>query len=117
MVSVWVVPRPPQPSSPTRTAELACAPRTVCGFRSVKAAVPAAPVRNVRRPIFSLFIAFSPSANQFLQVFLGGQNVLGLLRALNLALNRQRVLIANLLQVRDDHLEIHLALPDRNLAA
>src|SRR6266850_15760 len=43
-------PRPPQPRSPRRTAELAIAPRTSCGLRIITPA-PAAVPRNWRRPI------------------------------------------------------------------
>ncbi len=49
--SVTAVPRPPQPSTPRRTAELACVPKTVLGFRMVKPAVAAAATpTNSRRP-------------------------------------------------------------------
>src|SRR5258708_38633371 len=114
IVSTWLPPRPPQPSSPTRTAELACMPRTSWGFRIVNAA--AAP-RNPRRPIVSSLITLPPSGNQFFKVSFRRENVLGLLRSFDLALDRQRVLIADLLQQGDQHREVHLALTDRNLAA
>ncbi len=54
--SVTAVPRPPQPSTPRRTAELACVPKTVLGFRMVKPAVAAAAMpTNSRRPTLVFF--------------------------------------------------------------
>src|ERR1035438_9511201 len=114
-VSRCVVPRPPQPSNPTRTAELACMPRTTCGFRMVNAAAPVAAVRKLRRPMSSLFITLSPSANQFFQVRLRREYVLGLLRATNFALNCNRVPITGLLQQADQHGKVYFTLANLNL--
>src|SRR3984893_949831 len=116
IVSRCVVPRPPQPNNPTRTAELACMPRTSCGFRMVNAAAPVA-VRKLRRPISSLFIAFSPSANQLFQKCLRRKDVLGLLRSTNFALNREGVPITGLFQQRDQDRKVYFALTYGNLAA
>src|SRR5258705_12147885 len=117
IVSEWVVPRPPQPSSPTRTAEFACMPRTSCGFRIVNAAAPAAAWKNPRRPMFSLLIDVSPLTNQFFQKCLRSQDVLGLLRAFDLALDGDGILITGLLQQADQHREVDFALPNRHFAA
>src|SRR4029077_18220068 len=52
------VPRPPHPSRPTRTAELAAVPRTSEGLMSITPAVVAADLRNFRRS--NLLEEFSP---------------------------------------------------------
>src|SRR5436190_14226698 len=117
IVSAWVVPRPPHPSSPTRTAEFACMPRTSCGFRIVNAAAPAAAWKNPRRPMFLLLIAMSPLAHQLFKKCLRSQDVLGLLRAFDLALDGDSALITDLLQQADQYREVDFALPDRHFAA
>src|SRR5229473_6858775 len=47
------VPRPPQPSRPTRTVELAAVPRTSAGLINITPAVAAATPINLRRSILS----------------------------------------------------------------
>src|SRR5882762_9429037 len=71
------VPRPPQPSSPTRTAELAAVPCTSPGLINIAPAVPAATPINLRRSslpeefprCFTSSDMFPPCAKQIQCVF------------------------------------------------
>src|ERR1017187_1933249 len=74
MLLASVPPRLPQPTRPTRTAELAALPRTSCGLNTVNAVTAPAARKKSRRPVVcSLMAPLSP--NQFFQVRLGLQDV------------------------------------------
>src|SRR6266849_2811520 len=73
------VPRPPQPSRPTRTAELAAVPRTSDGLINIAPAVAAATPINLRRSIlsgefgcccFASFDIHPPDTRYILEIFL-----------------------------------------------
>src|SRR5215472_7546637 len=122
------VPRPPQPSKPTRTAEFAAVPRTNVGRMSIAPAVAAATPMNLRRSSslekfgrFASFVMFSSRRrvlpDQVLQVCLRIANVRHLLRSGNLPLNGDRAAIVELLQPFDNSGKIHFALADGDLLA
>src|SRR5215472_18130204 len=119
------VPRPPQPSKPTRTAEFAAVPRTSSGLISIAPAVAAAtPMNFLRSSSFEEFRRFASPAiassrycelsNQFFQVSLRFPDIRHLLRAGNFALNGHRALIIELLQPPNDARKIHLAFSNGN---
>src|SRR5690242_15179329 len=103
------VPRPPQPSKPTRTAEFAAVPRTNSGLISIAPAVAAATPMNYRRSSpFEKFDRFASPAirpprhcelsNEFFQVSLRLPHIRYLLLAGNLALDGDRPAIVELFQ-------------------
>src|SRR5690242_11547953 len=119
------VPRPPQPSKPTRTAEFAAVPRTNSGSISIAPAVAAAtPVNFPRSRSFEKFDRFASLAirpplncklsNEFFQVSLRLANIRYLLRAGNLTLNGDCALIIELFQALKNAREIHFAFADGN---
>src|ERR1700731_4587422 len=132
------VPRPPQPSNPTRTAEFAAVPRTNSGLISIAPAVAAATPINFRRPILSeqfgpCFVSpdidppsFSSRANpgrcdtlpdQLLKIGFRRPHVFHLLRAGNLTLDSDRALIVELFQTFNDARKIHFPLANGNFLA
>src|SRR5262249_37313291 len=119
------VPRPPQPSKPTRIAELAAVPRTNSGRISTAPAVAAAPPMNFRRSYLSLRPAacFASSglrtsrvvrstADEPFQVCLGCSYIFYLLRPGNFALDGHRAAIVDLLQSLDDARKVDFAFTD-----
>src|SRR5512135_2513196 len=116
-------PRPPQPRSPSRTAELACVPNTTLGFRIVTPAATAAAPRNSRRSavlVLGSVIESSPRcrarsgpglrnlARQALHVLARGANVRHALLA-GLPLDAQVAGEARARERREEALPVHLA--------
>src|SRR5215467_1448744 len=127
------VPRPPQPSKPTRTAELACVPRTREEGMIMNPAVPAAEPRKERRSIpaedgpadscglltFSFMTALLSVmlADQLLQIICRSTNVLELPRAGNFPFDGNRAPVMNFLEALDDAREIDFAFPYGNFGS
>src|SRR5580693_8868853 len=95
-----VLPRCPQPSSPTRTAELAAEPRTVSGFKMANAPNAPAVCRNLRRSLMK-------SSDQFFQKCLRREDVGSLLLTTNLSLYGQRICVAGRFEFWDQRRPIH----------